>query len=187
MLQQSTCGCRVDPLWLNLGVILLITLPIGLRRRRPVLVFFLTGLAFLHVLLGFTNQFLDTFAVLVALFSVANYAPWSLSVLAAASAALALPLNFLIDWTNHGRIDLSDIPYNYALFGAAWILGDNLRQRRERERELEQRAVQLQHAVSVIVLQARARDHVRRRAGGRFERGRRLRVRALLPVEASPA
>ena len=144
MLQQSTCGCRVDPLWLNLGVILLITLPIGLRRRRPVLVFFLTGLAsLLHVLLGFTNQFLDTFAVLVALFSVANYAPWSLSVLAAASAALALPLNFLIDWTNYGRIDLSDIPYNYALFGAAWILGDNLRQRRERERELEQRAVQL--------------------------------------------
>ncbi len=184
ILQQQGCGCRRDPLWLNAGVLLLVTLPIGLRRRWPFAVFVVTGVAsLLHVLLGFSNQFLGTFAVLVAMFSVAYYAPWALSVLAAASVALGLPINFAVDWHNHGHVELNDIPYNYALFGAAWILGDNLRQRRRRERELEDRAERLQteqeerarravaderariardlhdavaHTLSVIVLQAGA-------------------------------
>ena len=144
LLQQRGCDCRQDPLWLNVGVILLGALPLGLRRRQPVMVFTVVGLASLaHVLLGFANQFLNTFAVLVALFSVADYAPWPLSVLAGAAVALALPVNFAVDWANHGRVNLSDIPYNYALFGAAWVLGDNLRQRRQREGELVQRAERL--------------------------------------------
>lgn len=144
LLQQRGCDCRQDPLWLNVGVILLGALPLGLRRRQPFVVFTVGGLASLvHVLLGFTNQFLNTFAVLVAVFSVADYAPWPLSVLAGAAVALALPVNFAVDWANHGRVNLSDIPYNYALFGAAWVLGDNLRQRRQREGQLVQRAERL--------------------------------------------
>ena len=184
ILQQNGCTCRRDPLWLNVGVLLLVTLPIGLRRRWPFAVFFVTGIAsLLHLLLGFSNQFLDTFAVLVATFSVAAYAFWPLAVLAGGAVALGLPLSFALDWGNHGQVNLSDIPYNYALFGAAWILGDNLRRRRRRERELEDRAERLQaeqeegarwavaaerariardlhdavaHTLSVIVLQAGA-------------------------------
>lgn len=144
MLQQRSCDCRQDPLWLNAVLILLGTLPLGLRRRQPFAVFTVVGLASLvHVLGGFANQFLNTFAVMVAVFSVADYAPWPLSVLAGAAVALALPVNFAADWTNQRRVSLSDIPYNYALFGAAWVLGDNLRQRRQREGELVERAERL--------------------------------------------
>jgi len=145
LLQQRSCDCLRDPLWLNVGVILLGSLPLGLRRRQPFIVFIVVGLASLvHVLLGFTNQFLNTFAAVVAVFSVADYAPWPLSVLAGAAVTLTLPVNFAVDWGNQGRVNLSDIPYNYALFGAAWVLGDNLRQRRQRERELVERAERLQ-------------------------------------------
>jgi len=144
MLQQRSCDCRQFPLWLNAVLILLGTLPLGLRRRQPFAVFTVVGLASLvHVLGGFANQFLNTFAVMVAVFSVADYAPWPLSVLAGAAVALALPVNFAADWTNQRRVSLSDIPYNYALFGAAWVLGDNLRQRRQREGELVERAERL--------------------------------------------
>lgn len=144
LLQQRSCDCRQDPLWLNVVLILLGTLPLGLRRRQPFAVFTVVGLASLvHVLGGFANQFLNTFAVMVAVFSVADYAPWPLSVLAGAALALALPVNFAADWTNQRRVSLSDIPYNYALFGAAWVLGDNLRQRRRREGELVERAERL--------------------------------------------
>jgi signal transduction histidine kinase len=183
---RAAAGLRLprDPLWLNVGLILVGTLPLGLRRRQPFVVFSVVCLAeLLHVLLGFANEFFNTFASLVALYSVANYALWPLSVLAGALVALGLPLNFAVDWSNRGHVSLNDIPYNYALFGAAWVLGDNLRQRRQRERELVQRAEQLQneqeeraqravaeergriardlhdvvaHAVSVIVLQAGA-------------------------------
>jgi hypothetical protein len=123
VLQQRDCGCRVEPLWLNVAVLLLVTLPIGLRRRWPIPVLLLTGGAsLLHVLLGFTNQFLGTFAVLVALFSVASYAAWPLSVVGAAAIGLGLPVNFVVDWSNRGHVAWADVPYNYALFGAAWIL-----------------------------------------------------------------
>src|SRR5215467_2518950 len=136
LLQQRGCDCRRDPLWLNVGLILVGTLPLGLRRRQPFVVF---------SVVGFANEFFNTFAALVALYSVANYALWPLSVLAGALVALGLPLNFAGDWSNRGHVSLNDIPYNYALFGAAWVLGDNLRQRRQRERGLVQRAEQLQN------------------------------------------
>ena len=138
VLQQRACDCATGPPWLNYGIILLATLPIGLRRRRPFPVMLVVGTASIgHILFGFTNQFLVTFASVVATFSVASYAPWSLSVLTAAAVATLLPVNFLVDWSNQGRVNLSDIPYNYALFGGAWILGDNLR----RERAQAQRAI----------------------------------------------
>ncbi len=193
VLQQRGCGCAHDPRWLDYGIVVLATLSIGLRRRQPFPVLLVAGTASLgHVLLGFTNQFLVTFAAVVALFSVANYSRWSLSVLAAAAVATLLPVNFVVDWSNHGQVNLSDIPYNYALFGAAWILGDNLR----REREQAQRAIRMRteqeeqarravaeersriarelhdvvaHTLSVIVLQAGAG---RRIAAKQPERGR---------------
>ena len=180
LLQQRGCDCQQDPLLLNIALTLLTTLPIGLRRRQPVAVLLVVGAASIgHLAFGFSNQFLNTFAALVAMFSVACYAPWAVSVLLAAATALILPLNFLIDWSNHHRVALSDVPYNYGLFGAAWILGDNLRREREvARREQQLRAVQeerarravadersriardlhdaVAHTLSVIVLQAGA-------------------------------
>jgi signal transduction histidine kinase len=197
-LQQVGCGCRTEPRWLNVPVVLLATLPIGLRRRWPFAVLVVVGVAAVtHILLGFTNPFLLTFAVLVALFSVANYTPWTLAVLAGAAAAAILPVSFLVDWANKGQVSLSDITFNYALFGAAWILGDNLRRQREQaqrlreaEEERSKRAVAderariarelhdvVAHTLSVIVLQAgagrRSAPDQPRRAAGVLGRPRR--------------
>jgi signal transduction histidine kinase len=179
-LQVATCDCRGSPQWVGALVTLLATLPIGLRRRRPFPVLLVTGGAALaHVALGFTNPFLITFAVLVALFSVANHASWTLSVSAAVLTATVLPVSFALDWHNQGHVNLSDLPYNYGLFGAAWVLGDNLRRQREQaqlavrlaaaEEERSRHAVAdervriarelhdvVAHTLSVIVLQAGA-------------------------------
>jgi len=179
-LQRAGCGCPMDPRWLDVLLTLLATLPIGLRRRQPFPVLLVVGTASIaHIASGFTNPFLLTFAVLVALFSVANHARWGLSVFAAAATAILLPVSFQIDWHYRGQVNLSDLPYNYALFGAAWILGDNLRRQREQaqlamrltaaEEERSRRAVAdervriarelhdvVAHTLSVIVLQAGA-------------------------------
>ena len=186
-LQQLDCGsCRTNPRWLNVAVVLLATLPIGLRRWQPFPVLTVVGAgAITHLLLGYENTFVLTFAILVAMFSVANHAPWPVSVLAAAAVATLLPVSFVIDWANKGHVSLSDLPYNYALFGAAWILGDSLRRQLERaelamhlravEEERAKRAVAdertriarelhdvVAHTLSVIVLQAGASRRIAR-------------------------
>jgi signal transduction histidine kinase len=179
-LQSATCDCRGAPQWLGALVTLLATLPIGLRRRQPFLVLLVTGGAsIVHIALGFTNPFLVTFAVLVSLYSVANHASWARSVFAAAATATLLPVSFALDWHNQGHVYLSDLPYNYGLFGAAWVLGDNVRRQREQaqlamrlaaaEEERSRHAVAdervriardlhdvVAHTLSVIVLQAGA-------------------------------
>jgi signal transduction histidine kinase len=186
VLLQPGCDCSTQSSRLNTAIVLLAILPIGLRRRHPFAVLMVSGVAAItHILLGFTNPFLLTFAVLVALFSTANHAPWPLSVLAGGLAATLLPVSFLIDWSNHGGVQLGDVPYNYALFGAAWVLGDNLRRQREvaelatrlREAEAERsrRAVGdersriarelhdvVAHTLSVIVLQSGAARRIAR-------------------------
>jgi signal transduction histidine kinase len=190
--EQHGCDCptaagrfgSTASIWLNAALLIAVALPLGLRRRLPVAVWMVTGsTAVLRVGLGFPNGFLVTFPVLVAVYSVAANATWRYSLAAAVLTALVLPVNFAIDWANRGGPYLPDIPYNYALFGSAWILGDNLRQRRERVHDLEERARSLQaeqeererravgeerariarelhdlvaHSLSVIVLQAGA-------------------------------
>jgi signal transduction histidine kinase len=179
-LQLGSCDCRAGARWLDVLLTLLATLPIGLRRRHPFAVLIVVGAAAIgHIAAGFSNPFLLTFAVLVALLSVADHARWELSVVAAAGTAILLPVSFLVDWHNQGRVVLSDVPFNYALFGAAWVLGDNLRRHRAQaelavrltaaEEERSRRAVAdervriarelhdvVAHTLSVIVLQAGA-------------------------------
>jgi signal transduction histidine kinase len=152
VLQRRGCDCQHGPQWLDVALVLLATLPVGLRRRQPFAVLLLVGTGALgHILSGFPNPFLVTFAVLVATFSVASYTSWPVSVLAAAMVATLLPVNFLMDWHNQGQVNLSDIPFNYGLFGAAWILGDNARREREQARRAERlRAEQEEHARDAI-------------------------------------
>jgi signal transduction histidine kinase len=200
--EQHGCDCPVavgrfglGADWLNVALLLAIALPLGFRRRSPLVVWLVSGsTSALHIGLGFPNGFLVTFAVLVALYSVAANAPWRLSLAAAIITAALLPVTFAVDWINRGSVNLSDFPYNYGLFGSAWILGDNLRERRERMRDVEERARSLQaeqeererravgeerariarelhdlvaHSLSVIVLQAGA---ARRIVAGQPER-----------------
>ncbi len=164
------------------------TLPLAWRRIHPYPVFLVVGIAALaHVAVGYQNSFPVTFAVLLGLFTVAQYAPRRLAWLAAGQVAVLLPLSFGFDWSHQHQIYLSDIPYNYGLFASAWVLGDDLRQRRmrladiqdrhlalQRERENELRAATAQerlriarelhdvvaHSVTVMVVQAGAARRV---------------------------
>jgi len=122
-------------------LLLVASLPLAVRRRHPFATFLIVGLAaLLHVALGYQNDFPVTFAVLVALFTVAQYSPRRLAWTAAGLVALLLPVNFGLDWSHQNQVVLSDIPFNYGLFISAWVLGDDLRQRRLRLLELQERA-----------------------------------------------
>ncbi|HVA20930.1 MAG TPA: sensor histidine kinase [Candidatus Micrarchaeia archaeon] len=190
-LQPSGGG---DGRGLDILLVLAATVPLVWTARWPLLSFGVSGAAaLLHVGLGYQNPFPVTFAVLAALFCVAAFSRLRWALASAAAVALALPLNFAITWHTAGHVTLGDIPYNYGLFAAAFILGDDVRQRRARVAELQDRAARLEadrsaaerraaelerqriarelhdtigHHLSVMVLQAGA---ARRVAAGRPE------------------
>jgi signal transduction histidine kinase len=166
------------------------TLPLAWRRRWPLPVFLVCGTAALtHVALGYQNSFPVTFAVLVGLYSVAAHSRPRTAWFAAGLVALLLPLSFALSWAQQHHVTLADIPYNYGLFAAAFILGDDFRQRRsliaqlrhdqrlliEREHQELSRAREeeragiarelhdvIAHSVSLMVLQAGAARRVAR-------------------------
>ena len=142
---------------------LLATLPIALRRRRPLAVLVITLAAALAA-----TYVHDAFVFpgpLVALYTVAKYVGRPRSLYAAAGTAAVLVLHVLAI-ESLGVWELLAI---YALFGAAWLLGDNVRARRERAVATLKRAAAeeqariarelhdvIGHSVSVMTIQAAA-------------------------------
>ncbi len=127
---------------LSVALLLAASLPLAWRRRYPFPVFLVVGGAALtHVGFGYQNDFPVTFAVLVGLFTVAQYSPRRLAWLAAALVAVLLPVNFGLTWSHQHQVVLSDIPFNYGLFVSAWVLGDDLRQRGLRFQDLQERVL----------------------------------------------
>lgn len=130
-----------DPLWIVVPLILVATLPVALRRRYPIAVLgvTLTATLALHVAYGY----FPIFGALVGLYTVAAQVgrPTSMRVAFGTGVALALwNLEGDPDW----RYRLLANAAVYALFAAAWLLGDNLRTRRAYLRELEERATRLE-------------------------------------------
>ncbi|HEY6379958.1 MAG TPA: histidine kinase [Candidatus Dormibacteraeota bacterium] len=180
---------------LHLLTIALVMLPLTLRRRYPILVTWTVGLALLlNLSLGFTNSFFETFAALVAVYTMFTVAPWRLPLaVTVAGLLVGLHVSFAIDWHNKGHVALADLPYNYLLFLLPVVLGYGVRTRRAyigeleehtqllaREAALEERtsiARELHdvvaHSVSVMVLQATAAGRLARRdpaqAAGAFQ------------------
>jgi signal transduction histidine kinase len=170
---------------------LLATLPIALRRRRPIPVLAVTLAAALAADIAY-----DSFAApgpLVALYSVGAHVGRPASLYAAGAAAAALSLLLF-----GGGLGFWEIVAIYAVFAAAWLLGDNLRTRRERNARLEaERQANVQrtaaeeqarmarelhdiigHSVSVMTIQAAA-------AGDAFD-SRPVQVReALRAIEST--
>ena len=164
---------------------LLATLPIALRRRFPLPVLGITLAAALAADVGY-----DSFPFpgpLVAVYSVGAHVGRPASLYAAGATAAALPLLMLGD-SNLGVWELVAI---LAGFAAAWLLGDNLRSRRERRQANVQRTAAeeqarvarelhdiIGHSVSVMTIQAAA-------AGDAFD-SRPAQVReALAAIEAT--
>ncbi|MGH7642010.1 MAG: DUF7134 domain-containing protein [Candidatus Dormibacteria bacterium] len=155
-------GSRSEATPVSLALLLAATLPLGRRRNHPFAIFLVVGVAaLLHVGLGYCNDFAVTFAVLPALFTVAQYSSRRVAAIAAVLVAVLLPVSFGLDWSHQHQVVLSDVPYNYGLFISAWVLGDDLRQRRIRLLELKEKAARMEeeHAVRLD----RATEQERRR------------------------
>jgi len=163
-------------------VTLFTTLPIALRRYRPVAVLATTVTAE-TLLLIFSSDSQVPLGVIVALYTVAAYCERRVSIRAAAWVALPITVGVTVNNGPHaGRV----IP-ELAVFAIAWLVGDNLRTRRAYLAELEARAARLErereekaeravieerariarelhdviaHNVSVMVVQASAGEEV---------------------------
>ena len=136
-----------------LGVSLLIlqTLPIAIRRRNPMRILVITGLAItVYSLLGYlgTNGVGDSngaYGVVVAFYTVAANEPRRRAVFAAGVTAACVLISFVAyaafdsisGWT-------ANLSITYLSFGLAWLIGDNLRVRRAYTRQLEDRAAELE-------------------------------------------
>ncbi len=170
------------------AILALVTLPLSLRRRWPEAVVLVVGSALLlNLSAGFVDSFFETFAILVAAYTMYAQRGWRRSTVATALILfIGLNISFAIDWHNKGVVTWTDVPYNYLVFGVAIALGYTSRVRRAsidqleernrllaREAALEERnriARELHdvvaHSVSVMVLQATAGRRVAERDPG---------------------
>src|SRR5437588_10717107 len=130
------------------GLLLLVTLPLAVRRRAPAGTLLTAAGALVVAALLVSNSrgvpvavFL---ALLLAFYSVGahcddrrSYFVGVLAVAAIAAADLARPGSFSASGTR---------PSAWLAFAIAWLVGRDLRRRRQRVVELEDRAVQLERA-----------------------------------------
>jgi signal transduction histidine kinase len=118
---------------------LLTTVPIALRRYRPLGVLAVTVGAEALLLLFF-NRAEVPLGVIVALYTVASRCERRVSIRAAEWVALPIIVAVIV---NNGPHVARVIP-ELALFAIAWVLGDNTRTRRAYLAELEARAARLE-------------------------------------------
>ncbi len=170
---------------LQVVVIALITLPVATRRLFPATVTTVIGAALiLDLLLGYSNSFIENFAVLVALYTLyaSVGAEWRV-VAVSGLLVIGLITGVALGWRNAGRVYLADIGYNAIIFALPVILGYGVRTRRAyvaqlheqsqlRAREAaagERTAIArelhdvIAHSVSVMVLQAAAGGRIAHR------------------------
>jgi signal transduction histidine kinase len=120
-------------------LISLTTVPLAVRRYRPLAVLAITvSAAVLMLILTSYAQF--PVGVLVALYTVASRCERPVSIRAAEWAALPIAAAVFV---NHGPRLARVIPV-LAVFAIAWVLGDNIRTRRAYLAELEARAARLE-------------------------------------------
>ena len=120
-------------------VTLFTTIPIALRRYRPLAVLAVTVVAE-TLLLIFRPGAGAPVGVIVALYTVAAYCERRVSIRAAALAALPITVAVIVNNRPHtGQV----IP-ELAVFAIAWVVGDNIRTRRAYLAELEARAARLE-------------------------------------------
>jgi signal transduction histidine kinase len=133
---------RRDPDGWSLALILLMTLPIAYRRIVPDVVMMTTGAATVtYYALGYPDT-LAALGTLVALYSIAAHGNRKIAVQALIGTAVGLSISVLLSET--GDLTPQILVSNYIIYGTAWVVGDNMRNRRAYTRELEARAERLE-------------------------------------------
>jgi len=120
-------------------VTLFTTLPLALRRYRPLEVLAITVTAETALLISRPGAGAP-FGVIVALYTVAAYCERRVSIRAAALTALPITVGVIVHNASHAGIVIPEL----AVFAIAWVIGDNLRTRRAYLAELEARAARLE-------------------------------------------
>jgi signal transduction histidine kinase len=153
---------RVDLGVVGVTLLALQTLPIAVRRRNPVRILAVTGLAttFYYLL-----KFPDTngqLGILLAFYTVAANEPRRRALAAAAITSIGILLSLIGYYASGSLSDWApNLGSTYLLFGVAWLIGDNLRVRRAYTKELEDRAADLmadrEDRASMAVIEERAR------------------------------
>jgi signal transduction histidine kinase len=132
-----------DPDALGVMITLAATIPLAWRRRAPIVVINVVGVA--AIMLSATNYAsglgLGGIGVLIALYSVATQCSRGMSKVALGITLLGTLMAFLV-----ASYDLTRDVFitNFIVFVTAWALGDNLRTRRRYVAELEQKASRLE-------------------------------------------
>ena len=162
--------------------------PLVFRRRLPLGVTWVIGPALVtNLLLGYPNTFFEDFSGLVAVYTAIAYRSWDWRLLSTAAVMVVLlHIGITLAWRNQGAVNLTDLPYNWLLFGLPVILGYGVRNRRAYAAQLEEQNSLLArevaseernriarelhdviaHSVSVMVLQATAGARVAKRDPG---------------------
>ncbi|MHB8488629.1 MAG: sensor histidine kinase [Candidatus Dormibacteria bacterium] len=174
---------RLSPI--QVVAIMLITLPLTVRRLFPTAVSAAIGAALiLHLLLGYTNSFVENFGILLALYTLYASARsgWRIAVMSV-MLVIGLAAGIALGWRSQHHVYLSDIGYNAIIFALPVILGYGVRTRRAYIAQLEEQSKLLAreaaadertaiarelhdviaHSLSVMVLQATAGRRLARR------------------------
>ena len=145
----------------SVPLLVLQTLPVAVRRRNPMRILIVTGLAImLYSLLGYP-QSNGQFGVFLAFYTVAANEPRRRAVVAAAVTAGGILVSIVSyaafahsGWTEN-------LTGTYLSFGLAWLIGDNLRVRRAYTQELEDRAIELEREREEKAAQAVTEERAR--------------------------
>ena len=133
------------------------TVPLALRRVRPVAVLVITLTAGIALNVGFAGSPILPVGVVVSLYTVAARCDRRAAVRAGLLTAATLPLALLA--AADLRVDAVVLPL--ALTAGGWMLGDNLRTRRGYLAELEAKAVRLEAEREEEARRAVAREQAR--------------------------
>jgi signal transduction histidine kinase len=143
-------------------LLVLQTLPVAVRRRDPMRILIVTGLAItIYSLLGYRESNAWT-GVFVAFYTVAANEPRSRATIAALATAGGIFLSYArYAEFNAAATKPQDLSVTYLLFGVAWLIGDNLRVRRAYTRQLEERAAELEKEREDRAVRAVAEERAR--------------------------
>lgn len=138
---DTRCAClATSDVWWSAAFTIGITLPLVLRRRYPFAVMNAVGItaAVYNIINIPPDPYTLTFAILVAVYSVAAYARQPLAVTAAVISLVALVLLNLPVMADQN--DYADVVNQFLLLGGGWIAGQNTRYRRRQAELLRERA-----------------------------------------------
>jgi signal transduction histidine kinase len=147
------------PVWLRMLLGAIATVPLVVRRRFPLAVWLVSGLATLGLLAGHGSVGPAVFAPLIALYTVASRMDRRVSL----GAGVVSLIGVLVVLAAQGAGSLSGVKFLFpvVVVSGCWLVGDNLRVRRAYVAELEAKAARAEADRAAELAQAAAEERTR--------------------------